>query len=80
MNSLHILQGQFLGTNLLIRTLNSSRDVELFVSVGTLCHNFELIEDAVSISCFSVHDTITSTGTFRLIPHRYISKFKNNFH
>ena len=46
MNSLHILQGQFLGTQLLIRTLNSSSDLEFFISVGTLSHSFGPTEDA----------------------------------
>ena len=55
MNSLHILQGQFLGTQLLIRVLNSSRDLEFFISVGTLFHRFGPIEDAVSMPYFSVH-------------------------
>ena len=55
MNSLHILQGQFLGTQLLIRNLNSSRDLEFFISVGTLSHSFGPIEDAVSMPYLSVH-------------------------
>ena len=55
MNSLHILQGQFLGTQLLIRTLNCSRDLELFISMGTLSRSFGPIEDDVSMSYLSVH-------------------------
>ena len=54
MNSLHILQGQFLGTQLLIRALNSSRDLEFFISVGTLSHSFGPIEDLVSMLYLSV--------------------------
>ena len=50
MNSLHILQGQFLGTQLSIRALNSSRDLEFFISVGTLSHSFKLMEDAIPFS------------------------------
>ena len=50
MNSLQILQGKFLGTLLLIRALNSSRDMEFFISVGTLSHSFDgPIKDAVSM-------------------------------
>ena len=55
MNSLHILQGQFLGTQLLIPALNSSRDLEFFISVETLFHSFKPVEDAVSIPYLSVH-------------------------
>ena len=38
MNSLHILQEQFLVTQLLIRALNSSRDLDFFIFVGTFSH------------------------------------------
>ena len=55
MNSLHILQGQFLGTQLLILNLNSSRDLELFISVGTLSHRFGPIENAVLMPYLLVH-------------------------
>ena len=55
MNSLYIFQGQFLGTQLLILALNSSRDLEFFICVGTLSHSFGPIEDAVSMQYFSVH-------------------------
>ena len=55
MNSLHILQGQFLGTRLLICTLKSSKDLRFFISVGTFSYSFGPIEDAVSIPYFSVH-------------------------
>ena len=55
MNSLHILQGQFLGIQLLIRALNSSKDLEYFISVGTLSHSFGPIEDAVSVPHLLVH-------------------------
>ena len=48
-------QGQFLGTQLLIRTLNSARDLEFFIFVGTFSHNFGPIEGAVSMSYLSVH-------------------------
>ena len=53
MNSLHILQGQFLGNQLIIRVLNSSRYLEFFIPVGTF--SFGPIEDAVSMPYFSVH-------------------------
>ena len=49
MNSLHIFQRKFLGTPLLIRALNSSRDMEFFISVGTLSHSSGPIEVAVSM-------------------------------
>ena len=52
---LHILQGQFLETQLVIRTLNSSRVLEFFISVGTLSHSIGPIEDAASMSYLSVH-------------------------
>ena len=55
MNSLHILQRQFLGTQPLIRALNSSRGLEFFIPVGTLSHIFGPIEDAVSMPYLSVH-------------------------
>ena len=55
MDSLHILQGQFLGIQLLIRTLNFSRDLEFIISVGTLSHTFRPLENAVSMPYFSVH-------------------------
>ena len=55
MNSSHILQGQFLGTQPLIRALNSSRDLEFCISVGTFSQSFGPIEDVVSMSYFSVH-------------------------
>ena len=55
MNSLLILQGQFLGTQLLIYALNSSRDLEFFISGGTLSHSSGPIEDAVSMPYLSVH-------------------------
>ena len=58
MNSLHILEGQFLGTQLLIHTLNSSRDLEFFISVGTLSHSFGPIEDVVSMPYLSVHGMV----------------------
>ena len=58
MNNLHILQGQFLETQLIIRTLNSTRVLEFFISVGTLSHSVGPIEDAASISCLSVHDML----------------------
>ena len=76
MNSLHVLQGQFLGTQLSIRALNSSRDLEFFISVGTLSNSFKLMEDAIPFS------TWYTTAKFRLIPQiiRYISKFKNTCH
>ena len=77
MNSLHILQGQFLGTQLSIRALNSSRDLEFFISVGTLSHSFKLNEDAIPFSTW-----YTTATTFRLISQiiRYISEFKNTCH
>ena len=55
MNSLYILQGQFLGTQLLIRALNSSTDLEFSISVGTLTHSFGTIETVVSMSYLSVY-------------------------
>ena len=58
MNNLHILQGQFLETQLIIRTLNSTRVLEFFISVGTLSHSVGPIEDAASISYLSVHDML----------------------
>ena len=55
MNRLRILQGQLLGTQLLIRVLNSSRDLEFFISAGTLFHSFKPIENAVPMPYLSVH-------------------------
>ena len=55
MNNLQILRGQFLETQLLIRTLNSAWDLELFISVGTLSNSFGPIKDAVSMPYLSVH-------------------------
>ena len=44
-----------LGTQLLICALNSLRDLEFFISVGTLSHSFGPTEDAVSMPYRSVH-------------------------
>ena len=44
--------------NLLIRTLISLRDLEFFISVGTLPHSFGPIEDAISMSYLSVHSML----------------------
>ena len=44
-----------MGTQLLVRALNSSRDLEYFISVGTLSHSFGPIEDAASVPYLSVH-------------------------
>ena len=55
MNSLHILQGEVLGTQVLIRTLNSPKDLEFFISVGTLSYSFGPIEDVISRPYLSVH-------------------------
>ena len=53
--SLLILQGQLLGTQLLIGALNSLKDLEFFIFVGTLSHSFGPIEDVVSMPYLSVH-------------------------
>ena len=55
MYNLQILQGQFLGTQQLIRILNFSRNLEFFIFVETKSHSFESIKDAVSVSYLSVH-------------------------
>ena len=55
MNSLHILQRQFLEIQLLLRASNSSKDLEFFISVGTLSHRSGPIEDAVSMAYLLVH-------------------------
>ena len=44
-----------IGNQVLIRVLNSSRDLELFIYVGTLSHRFEPIEDLISIPYRSLH-------------------------
>ena len=45
----------FIGNQVLIRVLNSSRNLELLIYVGTLSHRFGPIEDLVSMSYFSLH-------------------------
>ena len=55
MNSLHILQGEFLGTQPLIRTLNFSRNLNFFISMGSLSHGFGPTEDPVTVPYLSVH-------------------------
>ena len=55
-SNMKLKKGVFLvGTQLLIRTLNSSRDLDFFISAETLCNSFRSIEDAVSMSYLSVH-------------------------
>ena len=49
MNISYILQGQILRSQLFIRTLNSTRDLELFIFVGILSHGLGPIEDAAPI-------------------------------
>ena len=58
MNSLHILYGQFLGILLLICTLNYSRDLDFFISVGTLSYRFGPIQEAISMPYLSVHGVL----------------------
>ena len=55
MNSLHILQGEFLGTQPLIRTLNFSRNLNFFISMGILSNGFGPTEDPVTVPYLSVH-------------------------
>ena len=43
---------------LTIRTLNSSRDFESFITVKILIHNFGPIEDAVLMPYLSVYSTL----------------------
>ena len=58
MKSLHILQGQFLQSQLSIRTLNSSKNLEFFIPVRILFHSSVPIEEDVLIPCLSVHDIL----------------------
>ena len=55
MNSLHILQRQFLGTQILTHTVNFARDLEFVISVGALCYRFRPLKDAASMQYLSVH-------------------------
>ena len=49
------MEKQFLGTQLIICTINFLRDLEFFISVGTLSHSFGPVKGVVSMTYPSAH-------------------------